>query len=577
MARIYIRELFRFRTTILSHPTIVSSTPNISSSSSSFCTSTGGRRISSCNSRLAVLKSCRNMGHLSQIQAYLIICGLFRRPFVASKVLKLSADFADVDYTILIFRSIDLPDTVCVNAVIKAYSVSSVAHQAPVFYFEMLRNGFLCNSFTFPPLFSCCRKMGCVEYGEKFHGQAIKNGVDSVLDVQNSMIHMYGCCGAIECAEKVFGEMSVRDLVSWNSITDAYANLGHLDVAHRLFDVMPDRNVISWNIMIGGYLKGGNPGCALKLFREMAKAGVRGSEMTIVSVLTACRRSARLKEGRSVHGVLIRTFFKSNLFLDTSLIDMYSKCARVDIARVIYDRMTKRNLVCWNAMILGHCIHGNPEDGVKLFEEMVDGIQSEDGEINLEKGIKRIEGQGLIPDEITFIGVLCACARQGLLAEGRNYYSQMIDTFHIKPNFAHYWCMANLFVGAGLVQEAEEILRRMPEEGEDLSWESSFWAGLLSSCRFQGEVFLGEKIATYLIDSEPRNLSYYRLLLNVYAVAGRWEDVARVKEMMKNRGIKQMPGCSLADLKQIVHEFKLGEKWKEGVEVNTVTGELLQS
>lgn len=517
------------------------------------------------------------MRQLSQIQAYLIISGLFRKPFVASKVLKVSADYADVNYTILIFRSIDSPDTVCVNAVIKAYSISSVAHQALVFYFETLRNGFMCNSFTFPPLFSCCRKMGCVEYGEKFHGQAIKNGVDNVLDVQNSMVHMYGCCGVVEYAEKVFGEMSKRDLVSWNSIIDAYAKLGHLVLAHRLFDAMPERNAVSWNIMMGGYLKGGNPGCALKLFREMANAGLRGGETTMVSVLTACCRSARLKEGRSIHGVLIRTFLKSSLILDTALIDMYSKCERVDVARVVYDRMTKRNLVCWNAMILGHCIHGNAEDGLKLFEEMVDGIRSEDGEINLDKGIKRIEGQGLIPDEITFIGVLCACAREGLLAEGRSYYSQMINTFHIKPNFAHYWCMANLFAGVGLVQEAEEILRSMPEEDEDLSWESSFWAGLLSSCRFQGDVFLGERIATYLIESEPQNISYYRLLLNVYAVAGRWEDVARVKEMVKERGIKQMPGCNLADLKEIVHEFKLGEKWQQGMEVNTMRGELVQS
>ncbi|RVW51780.1 Pentatricopeptide repeat-containing protein [Vitis vinifera] len=449
-----------------------------------------------------------------------------RKPFVASKVLKVSADYADVNYTILIFRSIDSPDTVCVNAVIKAYSISSVAHQALVFYFETLRNGFMCNSFTFPPLLVVVGRWVVLNM-ERSSWQAIKNGVDNVLDVQNSMVHMYGCCGVVECAEKVFGEMSKRDLVSWNSIIDAYAKLGHLVLAHRLFDAMPERNAT---------------------------------------------------EGRKIiHGVLIRTFLKSSLILDTALIDMYSKCERVDVARVVYDRMTKRNLVCWNAMILGHCIHGNAEDGLKLFEEMVDGIRSEDGEINLDKGIKRIEGQGLIPDEITFIGVLCACAREGLLAEGRSYYSQMINTFHIKPNFAHYWCMANLFAGVGLVQEAEEILRSMPEEDEDLSWESSFWAGLLSSCRFQGEVFLGERIATYLIESEPQNISYYRLLLNVYAVAGRWEDVARVKEMVKERGIKQMPGCNLADLKEIVHEFKLGEKWQQGMEVNTMRGELVQS
>lgn len=531
--------------------------------------------MSRCDSYLGLLNKCRNMRELAQIQACLIINGLFRKPFVASKVLKLSGDYAHVNYTILIFRSIDSPDMVCVNAVIKAFSISSEADRALVFYFEMMRNGFVCNSFTFPPLFTCCRKMHCVEYGEKFHGQAIKNGVDSVLDVQNSMVHMYACCGAVESAEKVFDEMSNKDVVSWNSIIDAYVKRGDFTNAHKLFEAMPSRNVISWNIMIGGYLKGGNPGCALKLFRQMAKAGVKAGETTMVSAITACGRSARMKEGRSVHGSLIRTFLKSSLILDTALISMYSKCERVDVARVIYDRMTKRNLVCWNAMILGHCIHGDPHDGLELFEEMVDRIQSEDGEINLDKGIKRIEGQGPVPDDITFVGVLCACARAGLLDEGRSYYRQMINTFRIKPNFGHYWCMANLFVGVGLVQEAEEMLRSMPEEDEDFSWESSFWAGLLSSCRFQGEVFLGERIATYLIESEPQNISYYRLLLNVYSTAGRREDVSRVKKMMKERGILQMPGCNLVDLKEIVHEFKLGEKWQQRMEGNTTIGELV--
>lgn len=517
------------------------------------------------------------MRQLFQIQAHFITSGLFHNPFWAGKVLHYSSDFGDIDYTLLVFRYIDFPDRLCINTVIKAYSKSCISYQAVVFYFECLRNGFLPNSYTFVPLVGSCAKMGCVKSGKECHGQAIKNGVDCVLPVQNSLIHMYSCCEDIELAFKVFVGISKRDLISWNSIVDGYARIGNLGVAHQMFDLMPERNLISWNIMINGYLKGGNPGCGLKLFREMVKMGLRGSDTTMVGVLTACGQSARLKEGRSAHGFLIRMFLRPSIIIDTALIDMYSRCKRVDAASKAFERMANRNLVCWNAMILGHCLHGNPEDGLILFGEMLGRTRSKHGEINLGENSRPGKGEeGIIPDEITFIGVLCACARAGFLTEGGDYFSQMIDVYSIKPNFAHYWCMANLYANAGLIQKAEEILRNMPED-EDKSSESLLWANLLGSCRFLGDVSLGERIAKSLINMDPQKPSYYQLLLNVYAVAGRWEDVARVKEMMKDQKVGRLPGCNLIDLKDIVHKLKVGDYWQEGMEeVSMMMGELAQ-
>lgn len=343
--------------------------------------------------------------------------------------------------------------------------------------------------------------------------------------------------------------MLERDLVSWNSIINLYASIGELGIAHEIFDVMPERNVISWNTLINGYLKGNNPGRALMVFRKMVNSGLRGNDTTMVGVLSTCGKSARLKEGRSVHGFLIRTSLRLSIILDTSLIDMYSKCQKVELARRLFDSMSYRNLICWNAMILGHCIHGNPEDGLNLFAEMKNW--SGDGEA--------------IPDEVTYIGLLCICARSGLLTDGKRFFSQMMHTYSLKPNFAHHWCMANLYAGAGLIQEAENILRDMPEDDENASPESLVWANLLSLCRFQANANFGERIAKSLIDMEPWNFSHYRLLINVYAVAGKWDDVARVKEMVKGRRMRRMPGCNLMDLKEIVHKYRVGHFLQAGI------------
>ncbi|KAJ4965559.1 hypothetical protein NE237_017408 [Protea cynaroides] len=529
------------------------------------------------NQSLLPLRTCQNMRQLYQIQSHLITSGLFQDPSAAGRVLKFSADSGDIDYTFLVFKHIDLPDTFCFNIVLKAYSCAFVPFQALVFYFEMIRNGFLPNSFTFPPLVSACAKSQSSELGEKCHGQIVKNGVDSVVQVQNSLIHMYAFCGSIESAEQLFNEMPRRDLVSWNSIIDGYAKLGDLGTARLLFDEMPERSMVSWNIMIAGYLDCGKPGYCLKLFRKMMNIGLRGSDTTMVSVLTACGRSARLKEGKSVHGSLIRNLFRLSLILGTALIDMYGKCQRVEYAQRVFDGMSERNLICWNAMILGHCIHGFPQDGLNLFVDM-------EGRLNLEdepsKCIKiknsLTERDQVLPDEITFIGILCACARAGLLSDGRNLFYKMNNVYNIKPKFAHYWCMAHLYTSVGLIHKAEEILCSIPLEdnGED-SLTSLLLSGLLGLCRFQGDIEVGERIAKRLIELEPDNASRYALLLNVYATAGQWEDVAKVKELAIERGFKRIPGCSLRDLNEIVHKFKVGDTLQPGMaEVCTMMDEL---
>lgn len=567
MARFSSRYFLHFRNANLANLSI-SPAKSVSSSTTS---ESEIRGTNAFDVGVSLLGACRSIRQLLQSHARLIISGLFNNFFVASHVLVRSVDFCQLDYTILIFQHIKKPDTFCVNTVVKAYSLSSIPQEAFLFYHERLKNGFIPNSYTFVPLFTSCAKMRCLKSGQKYHGQALKNGVYFVLPVQNSLIHMYGCFGLDECM-KVFVEMKLRDSVSWNSIVSIYCRSGDLDIAHKMFDLTPDRNIISWNAMITGYLKAGNPGFSLKLFREMANNRLGWSSTTLVSVLTACGRSARLKEGKSLHGFLIRSLIDSSIVIDTALIDMYSKCKKVELASKIFDKMSYRNLVCWNAMILGHCMYGNPEEGLSLFVELVD--QSKHSTCK-SIGSKAPEVSApVIPDEITFIGVLNACARSRLLAEGKHYFREMIDKFDIKPNFAHLWCMANLFITSGLVKEAEDMLRSLPEDDEDTSPESLMWANLFGLCRFRGDVSLGERIAKSLIEEDPENFQNYRLLINVYAVAGQWEDVERVKRMLKERGVRRTPGCTLKDLKELVHEFQARNKFSGEQVVEKIISEL---
>ncbi|KAL1199747.1 Pentatricopeptide repeat-containing protein [Cardamine amara subsp. amara] len=501
-----------------------------------------------------LLEDSNSIEHLFQVHTRLITTGKFWDLSWAIRLLKGSSRFGDASYTLSIFRSIGKLS--CANPVFKTYLVSSTPKQALVFYFDIRRFGFVPDSYTFLSLFHCIGKTSCIDSAKMCHGQAIKHGCDQVLPVHNSLILMYACCGALDLAKKLFVEIPMRDIVSWNSRIDGMVRNGQIQSAHKLFDEMPEKNIISWNIMIDAYLDANNPGVSISLFREMVRAGFQGNERTLVLLLKACGRSARLKEGRSVHASLIRTLLNSNIVIDTALIDMYGKCKEVDLARRIFDSLSRRNNFTWNVMIMAHCLHGNPEDGLNLFEAMINGVM-------------------IIPDEVTFVGVLCGCDRAGFVSRGKSYYALMVDQFQIKPNFGHLWCMANLYSNAGFLKEAEETLKNLAEE--DVTPESAKWANLLSSVRFTRNSALGESIAKSLIETDPKNYKYYHFLMNIYAVSGRWEDVNRVREMVKERKIERMPGCGLVDLKEIVHglEVELGSKETEKVNTDTSLEELV--
>ncbi|PKA60653.1 Pentatricopeptide repeat-containing protein [Apostasia shenzhenica] len=267
------------------------------------------------------------------------------------------------------------PDAFSVNIVLKTLSFSLSPRRTFPFFFRMLAAGFSPNSFTFPPIAAAASRSADLTAGEVSHAQAVKRGaMPASVHVGNAFITMYSACGLVSCARILFDEVRQRDVVSWNAIVDGYVKVGDLASARELFDEMPERNVVSWNVMINGCLKARFPQYGLrKLFNEMIRSGVRASITTMVSLVTACGRLGAIKNGRSVHGYSVRNFVEKNLIHGTALVDMYCRCGKVEVAKRVFDGIQERNLVCWNAMILGQCIHGSPKDGLDLFQELLSG------------------------------------------------------------------------------------------------------------------------------------------------------------------------------------------------------------
>ncbi|TYJ27567.1 hypothetical protein E1A91_A07G195800v1 [Gossypium mustelinum] len=382
----------------------------------------------------------------------------------------------------------------------------------------------------------------------------------------NSLLDGYARCGEVKAAMKVFDEMPEKDCFSWTVLIDGLAKSGEVETARKIFENMPNRNLVSWNTMINGYMKAGdtNSACklfdqmptrnlitwnsmiggfklnlrfleALEMFERMLEEEFRPTHATLVSVISAVSGLASLGTGRLIHSYIVKNGIELDGVVGTVLIEMYSKCGGIDSAVTVFRTISHKKLGHWTAIIVGLSIHGMADHALKLFLEM-----------------RRI---GVKANAITFVGVLNACSHVGLINDGHKYFNMMVNEYGIKPTIEHYGCLVDILCRAGCLVEAKDIIEEMPMRPNKV-----IWMTLLSGARNHRNTKIGEYAAQHLIELAPETTGGYVVLSNMYAVAGEWEKVSEVREMMKKRGLRKDPGCSSIEHKGVVHNFIVGDK-----------------
>ncbi|XP_058086024.1 putative pentatricopeptide repeat-containing protein At5g37570 [Magnolia sinica] len=565
------------------------SSPRIWREEEDECTD-GVRTLKLSHPILRILESSTGtISEFNQIHAQLIVSGLSQHSLSAGRAIKkLCNSPSSLGHAVSLFLHLDTPDAFVCNTIIRSFLKFNGPDKALSFYHrQMLEKDVPPNHYTFPLLVKICADLGSIQEGEKTHARIAKLGLESDLFVQNSLIHMYFSFGRIKSACRVFDASCESDMVTWNSMVDGYAKNGRIDDARQIFDEMPERDVVSWNAMIAGYAATGDLKSAKELFGAMpvrdvvswnsmidgyAKIGeaslarelfdqmpdrnvvtwntmlalcvrskdyreclrlfdmmmVEGetepNEATLVSVLTACANLGMLDRGKWVHSYLRENRkIEHDVLLLTALLTMYAKCGDMDSAREIFEKMPERSVVSWNSMIMGYAMHGHGEKALEVFLEM--------------------EKRGLMPNDVTFICVLCACAHGGMVLEGWWYFDLMRRVYKIEPKVEHYGCMVDLLSRAGLLRDSEELIKKMPMEPAP-----ALWGALLSACKTYSDCKLGEIVGKRLIELEPSDVGPYVLLSNIYAAEDRWDDVEKVRKMMKEKGLQKTAGLSLVDL-----------------------------
>ncbi|CAK8544321.1 unnamed protein product [Lathyrus sativus] len=438
--------------------------------------------------------SCRSRIHVKQIQAQIILHNLQSNTTIAYNFITASQSHNLLNSVTPLFTLlIPKPHVFIFNSLIRAFSHSHIPNTPLSLYSNMHKNSIFPNNFTFPFLF--------------------KSLSDSRSFVQSQCVYTH-----------VVKLGHGNDVYVNNSLLDVYASGGYVALCRQLFDEMPQRDVVSWTVLIMGYRFGGMYDDALLVFEQMQYAGVVPNRVTMVNALAACASSGAVEMGIWIHDMVRRNGWELDVILGTALVDMYVKCGRVEDGLRVFSYMKEKNVFTWNAVIKGLALAKSGEEAILWFN--------------------RMEFDGVRADEVTLVAILSACSHSGLVDKGQLIFSMLVDgKYGFCPNAKHYACMVDLLARAGRLQEAFKIMRCMPFEPT-----KAMWGSLLIGSKFQGNFEFSEFVARKLVEMEPDNTSYYVQLSNLYAEAGRWNDVERVRGIMKERELAKDLGCSSVEV-----------------------------
>ncbi|KAL6314433.1 hypothetical protein AAG906_025918 [Vitis piasezkii] len=356
----------------------------------------------------------------------------------------------------LVFDGMPFRDVISWTSMASCYVNCGLLREALGAFRKMGLNGERPNSVTVSSILPACADLKDLKSGREVHGFVVRNGMRGNVFVSSALVNMYASCLSIRQAQLVFDSMSRRDTVSWNVLITAYflnkeCEKG-LSVFGRMMSEGVELNYASWNAVIGD---------ACKMDELKSTRG-----------------------GKQIHGYVFR------------------HCVVTWNFRRVFSMMRKRDTVSWNTMIIANSMHGNGEEALLLFQEMVDS--------------------GVRPNSVTFTGVLSGCSHSRLVDEGLLIFDLMSRDHSVEPDADHH--------------------------------------SLLGGCRVYKNVELGRIAANRLFEIEPDNPGNYVLLSNILVSAKLWSEASETRKLMRDRGVTKNPGCSWIQVRNRVHTFVVGDK-----------------
>ncbi|KAL6974947.1 hypothetical protein U1Q18_017087 [Sarracenia purpurea var. burkii] len=542
----------------------------------------------------SLLSICSDAGFYQegiQVHCRLIFLGFSMNIFVGSSLVGLYMYIGLVDSALKLFNDLSHRTLAAWNLVLRGFCELGRSNDLLGLYSEMKLKGVEPNGLTFCYLIRGCGNERLLDEGKQLHCCATKLGwLESNLFVANALVDFYSACGCLIGARKSVEVIPSEDVISWNSIVsvyaengfslnaldmfnrmqlwgkrpsvraflgflglssgtpnlilgrqihscviklgfycgsvhihsaliDMYGKCGEIDNSVSLFEGVPERSLGCCNALMTSFLHGGIVEDVVEMFGLMLDEGIGFDEVSLSTTLKALSvsTSGSLASCTLVHCCAIKSGFESDIAVSCSLIDAYSRSGHVELSQQVFEKLPSPNVICYTSMISGYARNGM---GRKCLETL---------DVMIQRGVKL--------DEVALLSVLKGCNHSGLVKEGRMVFDSIKSLHGLAPNQQHYSCLVDLLGRAGLLDEAEELLKQAPVKGRTVMWSS-----LLGSCRVHRNEMVGHRAAKILMGIEPENHVAWFQASKFYSEIGDFATSAHIRELAMARKMRKEIG-----------------------------------
>ncbi|CAN6562334.1 hypothetical protein EV1_027732 [Malus domestica] len=315
--------------------------------------------------------------------------------------------------------------------------------------------------------------------------------------------------------------------------------LASLSYSAAVFDRVLSPNTFLWNCLIKGYCERSGFLGIVSLFVRMKREEGLPDRYTYPSLFKACASEGRVWEGRAIHGSAVRCGVDGDVFVGTSLIDLYGKCKEIVCARKVFDRMSERSVVSWTTMVVGYASVGDLVEANKLFDQMpqknvvswnaiISGFVKMGDLVNARRIFDHMPDKNVV----SYTTMIDGYAKYGDMASARFLFEQAPN-----KDIVAWSALISGYAQNGQPNEAVKIFQEMSTK--NVKPDEFIMVSLMSACSQVGCLQVAKWVDSYLSQSsvDVRQAHVLAALINMNAMCGNMERATRLFEEMPKRDL----------------------------------------